>query len=356
MQRVEIQTAQPYSVLIAEGILPAIGTHIKSVLPACKIAVISDSNVAPLYGEIVRKSLASSGFQCEFFVFPAGELSKCSSVLFEILSFLAKHSFTRCDAILSLGGGVCGDIAGFAASIYLRGINFVQAPTSLLAAVDSSIGGKTAINLPEGKNLVGAFHQPIIVVCDTSTFKSLPKAEIANGLSEAIKCGVICAEPLFQELANPCLPLDFVSITCSCAKIKGSLVSLDVQDLGLRQLLNFGHTAAHAIEICRNFAIPHGHAVAIGMVIAANYSAKICKCTPACPNAIISALQKNNLPVSCGIAPSALCTAAMLDKKRRGDKINLILPNSIGNCDIFELNTTQLPQFFSLGMEGFSHE
>ena len=235
-------------------------------------AVITDSNVDKLYSNILISSLEKSGYKVSKFVFDAGEQSKNANTFVDILEFLANSGLTRSDCVFALGGGVVGDIAGFAASVYLRGIKFVQIPTTLLAAVDSSVGGKTAVNLPAGKNLVGAFHQPSLVLCDLDTLDTLPESVFQDGCAEVIKYGVIYDAGLFSHLAENGLAFEREYVISRCVELKRNVVEQDEFDTGARQMLNYGHTIGHGIEAQSGFSVTHGQAVAIGMAIVSRAS------------------------------------------------------------------------------------
>ena len=264
VQTIEVHTAPAYEVTIGAGLLRECGARLKTVLGGCRIAVVADSNVAPLYLETVCASLRDAGFAVCSYVFPSGEAHKNFTTLSAILEFLAESQLTRTDCVAALGGGVTGDMAGFAAASYLRGIRYVQLPTTLLSAVDSSVGGKTAIDLAAGKNLAGAFLQPAAVLCDTDCLRSLPAAVFADGAAEAIKTGVLSGETLFSLFEDGTLTDAPAEVIARCVRYKAGVVERDEKERGERRKLNLGHTVGHAIEKCSGYAIPHGHAVAAG--------------------------------------------------------------------------------------------
>ena len=264
IRTIPVGVAPAYEVSIGPGLLQKSGTRLKPLLGECRVAVITDSTVALLYLETVLQSLEQAGFATCSHVFPAGEGHKTLSTLSDLLEFLASQHLTRTDCVAALGGGVTGDMAGFAAAVYLRGIRCVQLPTTLLAAVDSSVGGKTAVDLTAGKNLAGAFSQPAAVLCDTDCLKSLPADVFADGAAEAIKTGVLCDETLFALFEDGTLTADPGEVIARCIAYKAGVVERDEKELGERKLLNLGHTVGHAIEKCSGFTIPHGHAVAGG--------------------------------------------------------------------------------------------
>ena len=256
MKTVKVQASKSYDVVIGNGILPCLGAYLGQVTQAKKIAVVSDSQVWPLYGKTVLNALAE--YETFSYVFPAGEESKNGSTYLKLLNFLAENKLTRSDCLLALGGGVVGDLTGFAAATYLRGVDFVQAPTTLLAAVDSSVGGKTAIDLDAGKNLAGAFYQPSAVLCDLDTLNTLPENIFRDGCAEVIKYGVLYDEALFAHLEEKGLGFDQEEVISRCVELKRDVVAQDEFDRGERQKLNLGHTIGHGIEACSGYKISHG--------------------------------------------------------------------------------------------------
>lgn len=332
MEIIKVNASKEYEVIIGSGILPSLGERCASLLGKNRAVIVTDSNVAPLWLAEAKASLGNAGVETIDFIFPAGEDSKSKETLFALLEFMAENKLTRSDFAVALGGGVTGDMTGLAASLYLRGIPFVQVPTTLLAAVDSSVGGKTAVNLNAGKNLMGAFYQPELVLCDTRTLVTLPESIFADGMAEVIKYGVIFDKDLFDKVQSGDVKSDIESIIARCVELKRDVVAKDEFDKGDRQLLNFGHTMAHSIEKCSNFEISHGSAVAIGMVIAAKASAALGWSKDDCTQAIIEANKNNGLPVECGFAPNDLADVALSDKKRTGGTINFVVPEVMGNC------------------------
>ena len=332
MKIINVNASKEYDVIIGEGILDSLGERCASLLGKGRAVIVTDSNVAPLWLGKAKASLEKAGIKTIEFIFPAGEESKSKETLFELIEFMAENRLTRSDFAVALGGGVTGDMVGLASSLYLRGIKFVQVPTTLLAAVDSSVGGKTAVNLKSGKNLMGAFYQPALVVCDTLTLGTLSEDIFADGMAEVIKYGVIFDKELFDKVSGGDVKSDMESIIASCVELKRDVVAKDEFDKGDRQLLNFGHTMAHSIEKLSNFEISHGSAVAIGMVIAAKASHSLGWSKEDCTQAIISANKNNNLPVECTFAPADLADIALSDKKRTGGTINFVVPEIMGKC------------------------
>ncbi len=345
MKTIHVHTSASYDVLIGTGMLEELGNHLLLTLKkTCKVAIISDSNVWPLYGNRVVNSLAYAGFEVFHFTFPAGEASKNAATYLEILNFLAENHITRADALLALGGGVTGDITGFAAATYLRGIPYVQIPTTLLAMVDSSVGGKTAIDLPAGKNLVGAFYQPRLVICDLNTLNSLPDFVFRDGCAEVIKYGVLYDAELFDHLKTCGPAFDRQTVVSRCVELKRDVVAEDEFDVSARQKLNLGHTIGHGIEAQSNFTITHGQAVAIGMAIVAKSGC------PSIYSELVAVLEKFQLPTKTGFTAHQLYVSALSDKKRAGGTVNLIIPTAIGDCAIVPTEVAKLESFIKEGL------
>lgn len=332
MEIIKVPASKEYEVLIGNGILSTLGERCVNLLGKSKAVIVTDSNVAPLWLGKAKQSLEDAGIETFTYIFPAGEESKNKETLFELLEFMAENKLTRSDFAVALGGGVTGDMTGLAASLYLRGIPFVQVPTTLLAAVDSSVGGKTAVNLTAGKNLMGAFYQPSLVLCDTDTLGTLSAEIFADGMAEVIKYGVIFDKELFDTVKGGNISDKLERIIARCVELKRDVVAKDEFDKGERQLLNFGHTMAHSIEKCSNFEISHGSAVAIGMVIAAKAGDALGWSDDDCTDEIINANKNNSLPCECSFSPDELAQAALSDKKRAGDSIAFVAPRKIGEC------------------------
>ncbi len=246
---------------------------------------------------------------------------------------------------------MCGDMAGFAAGCYLRGVKFIQLPTTLLSAVDSSVGGKTAVDLRHGKNLAGLFLQPSAVVCDTDCLQTLSPTELADGAAEAIKTGVLSGEALFALTDTDDLSRNLKEIITRCVAFKATVVEQDELDNGVRRTLNLGHTAGHAIEACSAYGIRHGHAVAAGLAIIARASEALGWVEEPCAARICAALQRNNLPTGTDHSPGALARAALADKKRRGGQISLVIPKKIGKCEMKSVPVEELESVFAAGWE-----
>ena len=342
--------SKSYYVHIGRGLLDCVG----SLAPRArgKAMLVCDSNIAPLYAKRAEASLAAAGFEPYTHVFPAGEQSKCASVLFEVLGDMARNRLTRSDTVFALGGGVTGDLAGLAASLYMRGIGLVQVPTSLLASVDSSVGGKTAVDLPEGKNLVGTFCQPDMVICDTETFSTLPPEQIANGFGEIIKTGMIRDAGLFEAAAAPQIDTAHLeSLVHRCVRIKRDVVCADEREGGLRRILNFGHTFGHAVEKCAGFTLPHGFCVAIGMAMITRACVKRGICPRGTLEALIAALHARGLPTTTRFCTQELFDAMMADKKRASDSLALVLPLGIGKVECRKVPLDEARAFLADGTE-----
>ena len=344
MKTVTISASKAYDIKIGPGLLATLGAEANKLGRAKKIALVSETNVYPLYGPAAEQSLQDAGFQVSAFLFPAGEESKCTATYLELLNFLAENKLTRTDLIVALGGGVVGDLAGFAAASYLRGIRFIQIPTTLLAMVDSSVGGKTAIDLPAGKNLVGAFHQPSLVLCDTATLNTLPREIFLDGCAEVIKYGILYDEAFFSCLESTGPEFDREEVIARCVQMKRDVVMEDEFDTGARMKLNLGHTIGHGVEASSHFTISHGKAVAIGMAIVSRASK--------CPenDRVIGILQKFGLPTATETNAETLFQYALSDKKRSGGMVNLILPRSIGNCEIVPTPVETILSFIEEGL------
>jgi len=353
VQTIRVHTAPEYTVTIGPGLLGECGPRLREAVPLCHMALVTDSNVAPLYLETAKNSLREAGYKVSTYVFPAGEGHKNFETLSSILEFLAEERLTRTDCVAALGGGVTGDMAGLAAAIYLRGIKYVQLPTTLLSAVDSSVGGKTAIDLRAGKNLAGAFLQPAAVLCDTDCLKTLPPDVFADGAAEAIKTAVLSDAGLFNSMEDGMfMAVDTAAIIAECVKYKAGVVERDEKEQGERKKLNLGHTIGHAIEKCSDFTIPHGHAVAAGLAIMTRASEKLgWMQNKYSSGRIISTLECMELPVSTTYSAEALAEAALSDKKRAGDSITIVIPRDIGDCELKKIHVSELLPIIRAGLE-----
>ena len=327
-----------YPIFIENGIIKRSGEHISQIFSGQKIMVVSDDRVFPLYGQKIIDSLKN--YECFSLVLPHGEPTKSFQSLPKIYTAMLDAKLTRSDLVIALGGGVIGDLAGFAAASYLRGIKLVQIPTSLLAQVDSSVGGKVAVDLPQGKNLVGAFYQPKMVLIDPDVLNTLPEHFIKDGMGEVIKYGCIkdgalfdrlCAHSSFEDL-KPELP----EIIARCVDIKRIVVEADQFDTGERMLLNFGHTLAHTIEQYYNYEREsHGEAVGIGMYQITLMAEEKGLTGSGCADQIKKALDIYGLPSSCGLPVTDLTKAITLDKKNLNGKLNVVLLKELGSSYVY---------------------
>lgn len=351
IKTIHVTASNDYDVLVGRGLLKEAGKHIRAVHEPCTVAIISDSNVAPLYLDTVKDSLKQEGFTVIQFRFPAGERSKTLDVLSAILNYIANQRLTRTDLIIALGGGVTGDMAGFAAATYLRGIDYVQIPTTLLAAVDSSVGGKTAVDVRAGKNQVGAFKQPLRVLCDIDTFDTLPEEVFRDGCAECIKYGVLQSPELLKIFSEGTVKEHIADVVAESVRIKADYVREDEFDTGVRRFLNLGHTIGHAIERTAKYTLMHGHCVAIGMVMISRAGEALGITEAGTTDRLIAICQKNGLPVSCDFSTEALLDGALADKKREGGKITLIVPKTLGECVEHTVPVTELETIIELGKE-----
>ena len=338
-QKITVKASGTYDILINKGGLSNIGSALRERFKPCTIAILSDDKVFPLYGKVVTDALKAAGFSTVSYVIPNGEQSKTLDNVTAFIDRMVQAQVTRSDLVLALGGGVVGDMAGFAAAIYLRGIQYIQVPTTLLAAVDSSVGGKTAVDISAGKNLVGAFHQPALVYFDTDTLNTLDPAVIRDGFAEVIKYGIILDSKLFDTVAKPG-SFDLASVIARCIEIKRDVVEQDEFDKGLRGLLNFGHTFGHAIEKLSGFTITHGSAVARGMIIAAKV-ARIYGFTDH-TETIAKVVKDYGFETDCPFKADELYSVILSDKKRSGSDITLVLPKEIGKCTLERMPALQV--------------
>lgn len=351
MRSVAVNTGKLYHVLIARGLLNETGERLAALTPSRFVALVADDTVDALYGGRVEASLREAGFRVARTRFPHGESSKTLANYGEILNFLAENHLTRRDSVVALGGGVTGDMAGFAAATYLRGMNVLQIPTTLLAMVDSSVGGKTGVDLPAGKNLVGAFHQPMGVLCDPDALDTLSPEGFADGTGEVLKYGALCDALLFDKLAEGNWRGDAEAVIERCVRIKAEVCAADEREAGQRQMLNLGHTFGHAIERCSGYTWSHGHAVGVGMVYAAKIAEYMGMCDSTCTERIRAALRNNGLPTAAPYTPEALANAALSDKKRAGDRITLVLPNRIGACALVPVPVERLEELANVAVK-----
>lgn len=349
METVKVNASKRYDIQIGSGLLSQAGEKIASLF-SCKTAVIvSDDNVFPLYGKQLADGLAAVGIRAVPYIIKHGEASKCLATYGDLLNTMCIEHISRSDVAIALGGGVVGDLTGFAAATYQRGIGFVQIPTSLLAAVDSSVGGKTGVNLENGKNQVGSFYQPSLVLCDTDTLKTLPAVEYRNGCAEVIKYAMIGSDKLFADIAEHPICTQYESVISRCVSMKRDYVEEDEFDLGSRMMLNFGHTFGHAVETCSGYTIPHGQAVAMGMMAVTRAACARGECDASVEEALLAVLKAYGLPTEIPFEAEALSAAAMTDKKSSGDHLRLVVPKGVGNCYLKKMHKNELLEWLKAG-------
>ena len=349
MTTIPIPASTPYEVCIEGGCLDRLGEKLTTLTNPCTVAVISDTTVFPLYGQRVCDSLRAAGFRVVSFVIPSGENAKNLTTYGEVLTFLAQNRLTRSDLLAALGGGVVGDLTGFAAATYQRGIRYIQIPTTLLAAVDSSVGGKTAVDLSVGKNLVGAFHQPALVWCDPDTLATLPSAVFRDGCAEVIKYGLLGDANFFDRLSQENIEQHLASVIARCVQMKCDVVSEDEFDRGRRQLLNLGHTFGHAIEGVSGYTLSHGHCVAIGMALMCRAATSLGYCATSVCEAVESLLRRYDLPTQSPYGLAQLRGAVLADKKMDGASIHLAVPYAIGDTRLVKIPASQLEDWLRAG-------
>lgn len=350
MNIIRVHASKHYDVKIGSGLIAELGKEAASVIRGRHVCIVSDSNVAPLYMEKAAVSLTSEGFTVEKFVFPAGESSKSAATYIELLEFLAEKRLTRSDALVALGGGVTGDLTGFTASTYLRGIAFIQVPTTLLACVDSSVGGKTAIDLKAGKNLCGTFCQPDLVLCDTDLLATLPSSVFSEGCAEVIKYGFLGNRELIERLSAQPIQSQLEYVITTCIDMKRDVVEEDEHDTGRRQLLNLGHTFAHSIERLSGYTISHGAAVAIGMCIITRTAVRKEICPAECLDVMVQLLKVHNLPIETEFSARDLAEIALSDKKRSGSSITLVVPDTLGRSILIKTPVEELENWAEEGL------
>lgn len=345
MIKVSVNASRQYDVMIGSGLLQNAGQMIRKVSAGTKVIVVSDDNVYPIYGDSLSRSLAESGFEVYSFVIENGEKSKNLTEYGRLLNTMCEKHFTRRDVVAGLGGGVVGDLAGFAAATYQRGTGFVQIPTSLLAAVDSSVGGKTAIDLDMGKNQVGCFYQPLCVICDTDTLKTLPDEEYSNGCAEVIKYAMIQSRELFEKINDKPVKEQYGEVIRDCVSMKRDYVERDEFDTGERMKLNFGHTIGHAVETLSNYTIPHGQAVAIGMAKITRALVRRQICPAEVSDRLQNLLEAYNLRTDTDFADEELVKVTLNDKKGTGRTTRLVIVRDIGESEILEVSNESMPLY-----------
>ena len=345
METIRISASSEYNVHIGSGLLKEAAEYLSAFAGMRSICIVSDDNVYPLYGKALEDNLQNAGFRVFRFVFEHGEKSKSLETYGRLQEYLCNMKMTRSDGIVALGGGVVGDLAGFAAATYQRGIRYIQVPTTLLAAVDSSVGGKTAVDLSAGKNQVGAFYQPSLVLCDYSTFETLPEEEYRCGCAEVIKYAVLKSREFFDELNAKPVKEQYEHVISTCVSMKRDYVQEDEFDTGARMFLNLGHTVGHAVEARSGFSILHGQAVAIGMASVARIAVQKGFCNEKTRNEIIGILGKYGLATTLPYPVAELAGSILTDKKMFGSTLRLIVPEEIGRCRIERVDVSKIPEW-----------
>ena len=342
VKKITVNASKSYDVLIGKNLIKSLGEIFAKTFTKCKVAVITDDVVNDLYASALEKSLKENGFDVCKFVFKNGEKSKSFETYGEILNFLAQNELSRTDMVVALGGGVVGDISGFSASTYLRGVKYVQIPTTLLSQIDSSVGGKTAIDLKAGKNLVGAFCQPELVICDTDCLSSLSEKVLEDGFGEGAKYALL-DKKVFELVKNKDFSMqDFIYL---CVDYKRCIVEHDEFEKGNRKLLNLGHTVAHSIEKLSSFTISHGNAVAMGLDFVLNSAVdngRITKNDYAEIKGVLNNITKSVDMALCPYSKEQICSSAVFDKKRSGDQISVVNFYGVGDCKIEKIKIDNL--------------
>ena len=360
MRTIDVPASTPYRVHLGTRLLEETGRIVREAAGGTKAVVVTDSNVGPLYADIVRRSLEQAGYEAHVFTFPAGEEHKRASTLVEALEFMASCELDRRDVAVALGGGVTGDLGGIAAALYMRGIALAQVPTSLLAMVDSSVGGKTAVDLEAGKNLAGAFWQPRVVIADIGCLGTLSPAQFADGCGEVVKHAVIrdadllaaleAEPPTYERLCAPGGLALMEGVVARNIEIKRDVVAGDEREAGARKLLNFGHSIGHAVEACAEYRLGHGNCVAVGMCMITRAAIARGACDPALLPRLEALLSRCGLATSCAFSCDELYASALHDKKRRGSTIDLVIPHAAGSCSIETVPLEDFRALIALGL------
>lgn len=350
-------TSDSYQIYVGHHLLAQAGKLIRSHTSGSKILLVTHPDLNKLYGTELLTSLESTGYSVTTATVSTGEHAKSFDSYQKLVSILAEHRFTREDIVVGLGGGVIGDLAGFVAATYMRGCALIHIPTSLLAMIDSSIGGKTAIDLPFGKNLVGAFYNPRAVIVDLELLNSIPAPLLQDSCGELIKYGVLSGHELFNKISLARNPVQVIDVSCrqeliqACIEIKKSVVEADFKEAGSRKLLNLGHTLGHAIETLSNFELGHGSCVAAGMAMMAKACSKLGLCSVEDAESITMLSQAYELPTSTSFDVEELYSAALHDKKSHADSIDVALIYGIGDVRIERKSFAELKQLIELAKE-----
>lgn len=337
MLTLPINTQKSYKVFIGRGLIDNCGEKVREVCKGSRAVIVCGENVAALYADTVQNSLHGAGFEVFRFTYSGGESAKCGDSFLALLNFMAECELCRSDIVIALGGGVTGDLAGFAAACFLRGIAYVMMPTTLLAMIDSCVGGKCAIDLDRGKNLAGAFYAPALVLCDPDALYTLPEREIKCGAAEAVKYAMLCEPDILPLLGD--VNANAEEIIYRCLGIKKRFVEADEFDTGERKFLNLGHTVGHAVEKCSGFRLSHGEAVAIGLAVITKAAEKGGDCEEGTYDKLEATLSGLGLSIECPYGAEELCKLVLSDKKRSTVDITLVVPKRFGEC---ELKTVRL--------------
>lgn len=348
MPTIQVKTSRPYPVLLGKGLLQSVGDALLPLHPPCRAALLGDETVFPLYGPAVTAALEKAGYRPVAVPLPAGEAAKTWEVLGALLERLAEAGLTRGDLILVLGGGSACDVGGLAAALYHRGMEVVYLATTLLAGVDAAIGGKTAVDLPAGKNLAGVIRQPLAVFIDPDCLKTLSPSALADGMAEAIKTGILAGEALWPLVAAP--KPDYPAVLAGCAAYKAGVVSREEQDAGERLFLNLGHTVGHAVERHSGYVLSHGQAVAVGLATVVRAGAAQGWCGAAFAAQVEGALRQHGLPLRYRCRPEELLPCLWADKKRQGEELTVVLPHRVGSCSLQKMNGPQLLRLLRAGL------
>ena len=349
MTEIRIPASREYSVWIRRGLLDRAGERVAAVTGARRAALVGDERVLSLHGARAKASLEAAGLETAVCSFPGGEQGKTLETYGAVMNFLAERRLERTDVLVALGGGVTGDLGGFAAATYQRGMRLAQIPTTLLAAVDSSVGGKTGVDLASGKNLCGCFYQPDLVLCDPEVLTTLPPEVFRDGCAEVIKYGLLGSEEFFHSLESTPVESQLETVIARCVAMKRDIVAEDEFDLGRRQLLNLGHTVGHAVEARSHYSVSHGCAVAIGMAVVARGAAAMGICSGDTAEAVVRLLRRYGLPTETAYSGRELYEAALSDKKIRGGKLHLVVPEAIGRCRVMTMEPEKLRDWLEAG-------
>ena len=349
MKAIRVDASRRYEVEIERGLLDRAGELLRGATRAEKAMLVTGANVGPLYAARVGLSLEKAGFTVTFVPVPAGEGAKSLEVYARVLDAAAAAQMSRSDVFVALGGGVTGDLTGFAAATWQRGADFAQIPTTLLAMVDSSVGGKTALNLTSGKNQVGAFYQPCAVLCDPDTLRTLPEREYRAGCAEVLKYGLLGDAAFFETLVNTPVREQEETVIAHCVAMKRDIVHRDEFDRGERQKLNLGHSFGHAIEACSGYAVLHGEAVAAGLALMARAAAAKGYCPAETAERTLDALRLYGLPTETDFSAEALENVLAADKKRQGGVMKLVVPRAIGRCELVPVPLGELGDWLRAG-------